>query len=172
MVRLHRRLVATAVVARSAEEADHLQPHFYGERKLLRVSHPHISSLAVIDGAFRVARMPLGEVFLPGPVRRDAIADVALDAQPLSRAGYMPVFRQGEAHFRQWACVDAERLRAAAQAVVLELHGLLLDAEGEEPVFPSDFCKSLLDDYVARIVVGDGDIQSIAHAPAMQGVGQ
>ena len=159
-------------MSHAAEGGGHLQSEFHGEGiEAVFLAYLQIAGLAVIEHAVGIALLPGGEIVLPVLVGHLAIGDVALQVHPVVGAGQCPVVGQREPHLRHRAGIDAERLRARAEAVVLQLHGLLLAAHGQCAVQPAGLGIGLLHHHAAREMIRHGHIHPIAHTPAAQRVG-
>ena len=107
---------------------------------------------------------------LPVVVGQLAVGDVSLQPQPSVRERQHPVVCQSQTHLRHGARIDAQRLRSAAQRVVLQLHRLLLAAHGEHSVEPSQLAVCLLHHHAARIVHRHRHVCAVAYSPPSRGV--
>ena len=125
----------------ASELRRHLQSQL--QRYILR-TNLHVARLAVVERALRIA-VPRGhEVLLPFVVGSFAEGYMTLQRQPVVQSGDGPVFRQSYAHLRHRTGVDAQRLRTRTQLLILQLHGLLLGADGEHTLQPAPLHVSLL----------------------------
>ena len=111
------------------------------------------------------------EIFLPLVVGRFSVGDVTFYPQPIVENRQHPVVGQSDSDLRNGTRIDAERLRTATQRVVFQLHRIFLRTHRQHTVQPAHFAVSLLNDHLARVVVGQGDVESIADAPASQRIG-
>ena len=158
-------------IGRTAKLGSHLQTEFEGEREeALGIANHQVTGLRVEECAVGVLLLLLREVVLPVLVGGLSVGHVALQSEPAVGEGQHPVVGQRQAHLRHGPRVDAQRLRTAAQLVVLQLHRELLGTHRQHAVQPAQFAIGLLHDEAAGVVVSHGHVESIAHAPMAQRV--
>ena len=130
-----------------------------------------VGGLAVVEHVLGVARLSVGEVFLPCVVGGHAVGTVSFDGEPSLGVGYGHIVCQAYAQLWYGPCIGPEGLRAAAQLLVLQLHGLLLAAYGGFYGLPPAFGVGLLHDEGTGVVVGCRHVDAIAPRELSRGVG-
>ena len=149
----------------STKEGNHLEAEFQrpGTETLL-VSYFQISGFRVVQHLVGIPVLAVGEIGLPVAVGENAEGKMAFKMEPAARERHRPVIGKGQTHLRNGSGIDAIGLRATAQEGILELHGLLLGTDGEGSVKPTALNISLLENNLACIIDGNGNIDSIAEA--------
>ena len=162
---------ALGIVDGAAKLARHFQSALKGEGELLLVANAQVARFGVQQGALRRASVRPRVVLLELVVRHHAIGNVPLDGGPVAAACDAEVFGHRQTDARHGASVDAQRLAAAAQCVVLELQGLLLAAHGEAQAAVFHIGIQLLHHGLGLHAHACRHVESVAYAPAACRVG-
>ena len=155
----------------STKLGSHLETNLHRQREeTLGITNHQIAGLRMIEGSIGVFLRATRELVLPVLVGGFSVGHMTFQPQPTISEGQHPILRQRQTHLRHGPRVDAQRLRTAAQLVVLQLHGKLLGTHRQHTMQPTHLTKRLLHHQPTGVVMGNGHIQSIAEAPMAQRV--
>ena len=119
----------------------------------------------MIECAFSIFMLLIGKVLLPFIVGSLAVGDMAFESEPFLRMRDDPIVWQGESYLRNRTGVDAEGLRARAQFLILQFHGIFLGTDSQRSLEPASLHKSLLHNKFTGESCGHCHVEAIADAP-------
>ena len=76
----------------------------------------------------------IGKILLPFIIGSLSVGDIAFESEPCLCMRDDPIVRQGKPYLRNRTGVDAEGLRARAQFLILQFHGIFLGTDSQRPL--------------------------------------
>ena len=119
----------------------------------------------MIEHVFGIFMLLIGKILLPFIIGSLSVGDMAFESEPFLCMRDDPIVRQGKPYLRNRTGVDAEGLRARAQFLILQFHGIFLGTDSQRSLEPACLHKSLLHNKFTGESCGHCHVETIADAP-------